>query len=120
MRAIESAFIGGSGISPCATAQLSTVIDENAVATVSSSQCIGGTTVALGDIATSSTGGINLVTDDDDDTTTSSGGCTLNTKGVIDGHKKNSLFLFISALFLFFICWRACQCDDNGDRCNLG
>lgn len=121
VRAINSAFQGGSGISPCAFGQLTTIVDADAVATISGSQCVGGTTVALGEITTSSTGGVTSSgSDDDSTTTTSSGGCTLNTKGVSDGHKKNSLFLFISASCLFFIFRRAGERDHDGNRSHLG
>lgn len=71
VKAINSTFTGGSGISPCANAQLSTINDQD-IATVTGSQCTAGGTLALGNITTSSTGGVTgslsaFLTDNFDD-----------------------------------------------------
>lgn len=56
--AINSSFTGGSGISPCANGQLSTIVDED-VATITAGQCTAGGTLSLGNITTTSTGGVS-------------------------------------------------------------
>lgn len=71
---INSSFTGGSGISPCANGQLDT-INEETIGTVTAAQCTAGTTIALGNITTTSTGGVTpsasisqaLVHDDQED-----------------------------------------------------
>jgi hypothetical protein len=54
---IYESFVGGSGMGPCYAAQLDTITEEE-VATVSSAQCTAGTTLSLGSITTTSTGGV--------------------------------------------------------------
>jgi hypothetical protein len=56
VKSIDSRFVGGSAISPCTNSQL-TSITEEVLATVSSAQCTGGTTLYLGEFVTTSTGG---------------------------------------------------------------
>ena len=57
VKAINSSFTGGSGISPCANSQLSTIVDQD-IATVTGSQCTAGGTLSLGNLTTQSTGGV--------------------------------------------------------------
>lgn len=54
---INSTFTGGSGISPCANGQLTTINTET-IATVTAAQCTEGATITLGDLTTTSTGGV--------------------------------------------------------------
>lgn len=63
---IEDTFINGSGMGPCYKSQL-TGIEEEEIATVTAAQCSAGSTIALGSITTTSTGGV------DTDTGTSGG-----------------------------------------------
>lgn len=56
---IYDGFVGGSGMGPCYAAQLDTIEEED-VASVSSAQCTAGTTLSLGSITTTSTGGVTI------------------------------------------------------------
>lgn len=58
VKPIETTFVGGSSVGPCVDSQLTT-IEEEQVATVTSSQCSAGSTIALGDITTTSSGGVS-------------------------------------------------------------
>lgn len=61
VKPIESTFVGSSGMGPCRSSQLET-IDLEDIATVSSAQCSGGTTLYLGEFTTTSTGGVGETT----------------------------------------------------------
>lgn len=55
---INSSFTGGSGISPCANSQISTISTES-IDSITAAQCTAGATIALGNkTATLSTGGV--------------------------------------------------------------
>lgn len=54
---IYEGFVGGSGMGPCYGVQLDTITEED-VAAVSSAQCTAGTSLSLGSITTTSTGGV--------------------------------------------------------------
>lgn len=47
---INSLFVGGSSVGPCINSQLALGFDGDSIANVSSSQCVAGTTVSLGEI----------------------------------------------------------------------
>lgn len=77
VKSINSAFVGGSGVGPCSSAQLSTIIEED-ILTIDSDQCVAGETTDVGDVFTSSTGGVD---DSGSSGGSSSGGSSAESAG---------------------------------------
>lgn len=56
VKSINSAFVGGSGVGPCSSSQLTTITDEDLL-TLDADQCVAGQTTDIGSIISASTGG---------------------------------------------------------------
>lgn len=122
VKEIDSAFTGGSGVGPCLNGQ-KTTIKEEAIATVSTAQCTGGSTISLGSITTASSGGTSS------SGSASSGGgssiglddlnpvgywCALISSNSNDGRSGSHMF-FVALTFALMFLWRV-QCQDTKCR----
>lgn len=56
VKPINSAFVGGSGVGPCSSSQLTTITEEDLL-TIDADQCVAGQTTDIGNIISASTGG---------------------------------------------------------------
>lgn len=82
VRSIDSDFTGGSSLSPCGDEQLTTVSYQD-LGTLSQSSCIAGQTVNLGNLTTTSSGGVSTGSGTSSSgsstgTSTSTSGCSLS------------------------------------------
>lgn len=88
---IDPTFVGGSSVGPCQNEQLTDVRSEE-IATVSGAACVGGGTVALGTLETSSTGGQAATGGaGDDDSSDDSGDSSGDATGGEDATTSSSI-----------------------------
>lgn len=106
VKPIDASWISGSGINPCASGQLTGVVEEE-IATIT--DCTAGVTTDLGTITTESSGGTSG-DDDDDDSATTTCGEDQNFEScdpIIDcslSHAKipgTSMIIFLFGIFFF-------------------